>query len=172
MLKKILFICVAVFFIAIYFDKLHPRLFQEKIKEIDKIVVKKEQRMLSLFNNGNHIKSYSISLGRNPKAHKTKEGDGKTPEGIYFIDWKHPNSSYHKAIRISYPNAMDKIQAIKAGKEPGGDIMVHGMPNCFGWLSPLLIRTDWTEGCIAVSNTAIEEIASSIKIGTKIVIEP
>lgn len=172
MLKNILIVCVVVLVIVIYLDKLHPKYFHEEIGDIDEIVVQKKQRILSLFNDGDHVKSYPISLGRSPVGHKTKEGDGKTPEGTYLIDWVHPNSSYHKAIHVSYPNTTDKLNAIEAGEEPGGDIMVHGLPNWLGWLSPLFIESDWTEGCIAVSNKAIEEIASSIKIGTKIVIEP
>lgn len=157
---------------AIYFDRLHPKLVHQDIGYVDKIVVEKQQRILSLFSGGKHVKTYPISLGREPMGHKTQEGDGKTPEGNYFIDWVHPNSSYYKAIRVSYPNATDKQNAMEKGVAPGGDIMIHGMPNGFGWLYPLLSKRDWTEGCIAVSNTAMDEIESSVKIGTEIVINP
>ena len=127
---------------------------------------------MSVYSDGKHLKTYSISLGASPLGHKTQEGDGKTPEGKYFIDWIHPNSAYYKAIRLSYPNADDKAQAISRGVSAGGDIMIHGMPNGFGWMYPLLSKKDWTEGCIAVSNKAMEEIVSSITVGAKITIKP
>ena len=172
MLKNTLIICVTIVAFAIYFDRLHPKIIHQDIGDIDKIVVEKQQRILSLFRGGKHIKSYPISLGREPIGHKTQEGDGKTPEGTYFIDWVHPNSSYYKAIRVSYPNATDKQNAAAMGVDPGGDIMIHGMPNGFSWLYPSFSKTDWTEGCIAVSNRAMDEIESSVKIGTKIIIKP
>lgn len=122
MLKNILIVCVVVLGIVIYPDKLQPKYFHEEIGDIDEIVVQKKQRILSLFNDGDHVKSYPISLGRSPVGHKTKEGDGKNPEGTYLIDWVHPNSSYHKAIHVSYPNTTDKLNAIETGEEPGGGI--------------------------------------------------
>ena len=172
MQKNILITVALVVASAIYLDRFHPKLVHQDNGYVDKIVVEKQQRILSLFSDGKHVKSYPISLGREPIGHKTQEGDDKTPEGNYFIDWIHPNSSYYKAIRVSYPNAMDKQNAAAMGVDPGGDIMIHGMPNGFGWLYPLLSKTDWTEGCIAVSNTAMDEIESSVKIGTKIIIKP
>ena len=127
---------------------------------------------MSVYSDGKHLKTYSISLGTSPIGQKTQEGDGKTPEGEYFIDWVHPNSSYYKAIRVSYPNTNDKLKAFERGVSAGGDIMIHGMPNGFGWMFPLLSKLDWTEGCIAVSNTAMEEIALAITVGAKIIIKP
>lgn len=165
MRKHIFTISLLVVGCAIYFDRLHPKLVHQDIGYVDKIVVEKQQRILSLFSGGKHVKTYPISLGREPMGHKTQEGDGKTPEGNYFIDWVRPSSSYYKAIRVSYPNATDKQNAMDRGVAPGGDIMIHGMPNGFGWLYPLLSKRDWTEGCIGVSNTAMDEIESSVKIG-------
>jgi murein L,D-transpeptidase YafK len=172
MLKNVLVICLVGLAILFYVDKLHPKFFHENLGVIDEIIVQKEKRLLSLYKNGENIKSYPISLGGNPTGHKIKEGDGRTPEGVYWIDWVHPNSSYHKAIRISYPNLADEINAKNQGSEPGGDIMIHGLPNGLGLFYPFFIKNDWTEGCIAVSNRAIEEIESSVKIGTKVVIKP
>ncbi|MCU7904426.1 MAG: L,D-transpeptidase family protein [Candidatus Thiodiazotropha sp. (ex Epidulcina cf. delphinae)] len=172
MLKRCLIISISIILIMVYSDTIHPKLFHEIIENANQIVVYKGQRRLSLFKDGRHVKSYPISLGINPVGHKKQEGDGKTPEGIYLIDWKHPNSSYHKALRISYPNYADRRDADKRGVSPGGDIMIHGLPNGLGWLYPLFIKSDWTEGCIAVSNTAMEEIVSSVKTGTQIVIKP
>ncbi len=149
-----------------------PKYFADDIGEVDKIVVHKQARKLLLFHKGKLIKSYPISLGTNAIGHKTKEGDSKTPEGEYEIDWKHPNSSYYLALRISYPNAKDRLNAKEKGVSPGGDIMIHGMPNGLGFLYPLLKNYDWTEGCIAVSNAAMEELVSAINIKTPIIIKP
>ncbi len=171
MLKNILIICVVGITLLVYVEKLHPKLFHEELGVVDRIVVQKKQRLLSLYSGGKYIKSYPISLGKNPIGHKLREGDGKIPEGVYSIDWVHPNSSFHKAVRISYPNSIDKANAKSRGDNPGGDIMIHGLPDGFGLLYPLFIKHDWTEGCIAVSNIAIEEIEASVKVGTKVVIE-
>lgn len=163
---------LAIVAIAFYFDKIHPSLVHQDIGSIDKIIVHKQQRTMAVYEQGKLIKSYPISLGADPIGHKSQEGDGKTPEGNYAIDWVHPDSSYHKAVRISYPNAADRQNAKQAGVTPGGDIMIHGMPNGFGWLYPILAKIDWTQGCIAVSNTAMEEIELAVKVGTAITIEP
>jgi murein L,D-transpeptidase YafK len=172
-MPKILLIIYAILFIfAIYIDRLHPVLTYQKLEAITHIEVEKQKRQMSVYSDGKRLKTYSISLSGSPIGHKTQEGDSKTPEGEYFIDWIHPNSAYYKAIRISYPNADDKAQALGRGVLPGGDIMIHGMPNGYGWMYPLLSKKDWTAGCIAVSNTAIQEIALAITVGAKITIRP
>ena len=172
-MPKILLIISAILFIfAIYIDRLHPALAYQKLEAITHIEVEKQKRQMSVYSDGKRLKTYSISLGGSPIGHKTQEGDSKTPEGEYFIDWVHPNSSYYKAMRISYPNANDKAQASGRGVSPGSDIMIHGMPNGFGWMYPWLSKIDWTAGCIAVSNTAIQEIALAITVGAKITIRP
>jgi murein L,D-transpeptidase YafK len=172
-MPKILLIIYAILFIfAIYIDRLHPVLTYQKLEAITHIEVEKQKRQMSVYSDGKRLKTYSISLGGSPIGHKTQEGDSKTPEGEYFIDWIHPNSAYYKAIRLSYPNADDKAQALGRGVLPGGDIMIHGMPNGYGWMYPLLSKKDWTAGCIAVSNTAIQEIALAITVGAKITIRP
>ena len=172
MIKNTLITCTILFIFAIYADRFHPVITYQKLEPITHIEVKKQKREMSVYSDSKHVKTYSISLGASPIGHKTQEGDGKTPEGEYFIDWVHPNSSYYKAIRVSYPNTNDKLKAFERGVSAGGDIMIHGMPNGFGWMSPLLSKLDWTEGCIAVSNTAMEEIALAITVGAKIIIKP
>jgi murein L,D-transpeptidase YafK len=172
MIRITLITCTILFIFAICADRFHPVITYQKLEPITHIEVNKQKRQMSVYNDAKHLKTFPISLGSSPIGHKTQEGDGKTPEGEYFIDWVHPNSSYYKAIRVSYPNADDKAQAIERGVSAGGDIMIHGMPNGFGWMYPLLSKFDWTEGCIAVSNTAMEEIALSITVGAKITIRP
>ena len=134
--------------------------------------MKKSERKLLLYYDDKLVRTYSISLGKNPFGDKLKEGDNKTPEGNYTLDWIHPNSSYYKAIHISYPSSEDILKASQNRVNPGGDIMIHGMPNGFGWLYPIFSLFNWTRGCIALSNTEMEEITSSIKVGTKIIIKP
>ena len=139
---------------------------------VDKVVVIKSKRKLYLFYKGKKVKQYSISLGGSPKGPKRFEGDQKTPEGTYFINGKNPNSNYYKNLGISYPNEKDKIFAQKYGKSPGGAIKIHGLPNNKPWLGMLHLLKDWTYGCIAVTNKQMDEIYSSVKIGTKITIQP
>lgn len=172
MLKNTLYMAGAIFAVAIYFDRFHPVLAYQKLEPITHIVIEKQKRMMSVYSGGKQLKTYSISLGGSPLGHKAQEGDGKTPEGLYFIDWIHPNSAYYRAIRVSYPNADDQARAKEEGVSPGGDIMIHGMPNGFGWAYPLLAKYDWTQGCIAVSNRAMEEIALSVTVGAKVIIRP
>lgn len=143
----------------------------KKVK-VDQIIVLKSKRKLQLFNNGEKVKQYSISLGGNPVGHKQFEGDQKTPEGKYFINGKNPNSEYYKNLGISYPNEKDKVFAKKHGKSPGGAIKIHGLPNDKPWLGKLHLLKDWTYGCIAVTNKQMDEIYRNVGVGTKIVIMP
>ncbi len=141
--------------------------------KIDKVVVYKSKRKMELLFKGETIKSYDISLGDNPVGHKQMEGDERTPEGDYIIDYRNPNSHYHLSMHISYPNEKDKANAKKKGVSPGGLIMIHGLPNKFSWASVLLDGRDWTDGCIAVNdNEQIEEIWDLVPNGTAISILP
>lgn len=136
------------------------------------VVVKKSQRKLYLMIDDKILKSYDISLGRVPLGRKVREGDLRTPEGSYTLDWKHPNSRFYRAFHISYPNEADSAQAHKRGFSPGGDIMLHGLPNTIG---PLVYRVkgrDWTQGCIAVSNEVMDEIWETVAVNTRIDILP
>jgi murein L,D-transpeptidase YafK len=134
--------------------------------KVDLIVVWKTQRRMTLFHKKKPLKSYFIRLGFNPKGHKRKEGDGKTPEGSYWITHKNPNSAFHKSLGISYPNKQDKIYAEKNGFSPGKDIFIHGGPRNF--LKHFFF--DWTEGCIAVTDSEIEEIYNLVNENTPIFI--
>lgn len=138
----------------------------------DLVVVKKQQRQLLLLNNGQVIRSYDISLGFNPVGHKRYEGDGRTPEGRYYLTWRNPQSRFYKSIHISYPNQFDIERAHRLGRTPGGFIMIHGIPNRFARAPELFEGIDWTEGCIAVSNSDIEEIWHLVADHTPIEIYP
>lgn len=136
----------------------------------DSLVVFKSGRKMLLYNDNILLKSYNISLGDNPVGHKEKEGDEKTPEGLYMINGRNPNSKYHLSLRISYPNELDKMNALANGYSPGGDIMIHGLPNTTGFLEGYFINRDWTNGCIAVNDKEIEELWNAVKDGTPILI--
>ena len=136
--------------------------------EVTRIVVQKGARKMTLWHHTELLKTYDIDLGFAPAGHKQFEGDGKTPEGRYFIDRRNPNSSFHLSLGISYPNEADIAAARAAGKSPGGDIFIHGQPNLLkGNRGP-----DWTLGCISVTNREIERIYAMVKNGTVIDIYP
>jgi len=140
---------------------------------IDYVLVKKAERKIFLMRGGAPVKEYQISLGLRPVGHKVFEGDMRTPEGLYVLDWRNANSKFYKSIHISYPSPSDAARARSLGKPAGGMIMIHGLPNKKKDLDEqLLMSSDWTEGCIAVSNQAMDEIWESVADGTPIVILP
>jgi murein L,D-transpeptidase YafK len=134
--------------------------------EITSIVVNKGARRMYLMHDTDVMRSYDIRMGFAPEGHKQFEGDGKTPEGTYVINRRNPNSAYHLSLGISYPNTRDRQHAASQGRAPGGDIFIHGTP------SVVDRTTDWTAGCIAVSNAEIEEIYAMVPNGTPIFIYP
>lgn len=139
--------------------------------QADKILILKSKRHLMLISNGQALKAYRISLGKNPVGPKTRRGDNKTPEGTYIIDRRKENSQFFRALHVSYPNSNDLARARQIGADPGGDIMIHGLPN--GRTSSWNKRfTDWTAGCIAVTNQEIREIWHSVADGTVVEIRP
>lgn len=138
----------------------------------DEVIVNKGKRELLLLNHGKVIKAYRVALGRNPVGLKHREGDGRTPEGRYVIDGRYEASQFHRALHISYPSAADRVYAKKLGMNPGGAIMIHGLPNGQGAIGRLHVLTDWTEGCIAVTNEEIGEIWRLVPNGTTVVINP
>jgi len=140
--------------------------------DIDYVLVNKSEMKMYLLSQGIKVKEYSIALGANPKGHKQQEGDERTPEGKYILDYKKSDSAYHKAIHISYPNEEDKARAKKKGVNPGGLIMIHGQKNGYGHLAWLTQRYNWTNGCIAVTDSEIDEIWDLVKTGTAIEIQP
>jgi len=138
----------------------------------DRILVDKNDRRLTLLSKGKVLKTYQIALGGNPNGPKERQGDNKTPEGIYVIDSRNKNSRYHRSLHISYPNEKDKKRAKERGVSPGGDIMIHGIKNGFSWVGDLHTGVDWTKGCIAVTDEEIEEIDKVAPNGTIVEIRP
>jgi murein L,D-transpeptidase YafK len=138
----------------------------------DKIVVLKSARSMTLLSGGKTLKTYKVALGSDPVGPKRVEGDHKTPEGDYIIDGKNPHSLFHLSLHISYPSAADQQRARSMGTRPGGAIMIHGRARPFAYLGPLHRQTDWTDGCIAVTNAEIEEIWKLVPVGTRVEIRP
>jgi len=138
----------------------------------DLVVVRKSARVLELYAGGSLLKSYAVSLGDDPIGPKRAEVDGRTPEGAYVLDYRKSDSSFHRALHISYPSAGDAAHAHASGANPGGLIMVHGLPNGLGFVGRLQRFVDWTDGCVAVTNPEIEEIWAAVVDGTQIRIEP
>jgi murein L,D-transpeptidase YafK len=145
---------------------------QDPIAKADRVVIDKSARVLRLLRDGRILRSYRVALGREPLGPKTREGDGRTPEGSYLIDWRNLKSKFHRSLHISYPRPEDTAQAEAIGVSPGGMIMIHGLPNGFSAAAVGHPADDWTDGCIAVSNAEIEEIWRSVDDGTPVLIEP
>lgn len=146
--------------------------FAIKKRSVDKILIEKYERRLMLLSNNEVLKAYRIALGGNPGGPKIRQGDNKTPEGIYFIDSKNRNSNYHLSLHISYPNERDKKRAKILGAPPGGNIMIHGLKKDFSWVGDFQADIDWTKGCIAVTDEEIEEIYKLAPVGTVVEIRP
>ena len=139
---------------------------------VNKILIEKKARRLMLISKGEVLKTYKISLGGNPTGPKEMQGDNKTPEGTYFIDSRNNDSHYHRSLHISYPNERDKMRARELGVAPGGNIMIHGIKKGFSWVAGAQSEVDWTNGCIAVTDEEIEEIAKLAPNGTIVEIRP
>ncbi|HET8887460.1 MAG TPA: L,D-transpeptidase family protein [Candidatus Angelobacter sp.] len=141
-------------------------------QEADKIVIVKSARTMTLLREGKTLKTYKVALGGVPVGPKRIEGDHKTPEGDYIIDAKNARSQFHLSLHISYPSPADTERARRLGSPPGGAIMIHGLASSFAYLGPLHRQTDWTDGCIAVTNAEIEEIWRLVRVGTRVAIRP
>jgi murein L,D-transpeptidase YafK len=124
----------------------------------DKVVVEKGKRKLHLLKGGEAFRTFDIALGVEPNGHKQQEGDNRTPEGRYWLDMRNDRSDYFLSIRISYPNERDRLEAARQGVPPGGQIMIHGQPNTPTYSAAYYRQTDWTNGCIAVSNSDMIDI--------------
>jgi murein L,D-transpeptidase YafK len=135
-------------------------------------VVIKSQRVMMLMRQGRLLKTYRVSLGRGGLEPKMREGDHRTPEGNYTLDYRNPQSRFHLALHVSYPNAVDIAKARRLGAAPGGNIMVHGIANGLGWIGRLHRLVDWTDGCIAVTNEEMDEIWLAVADGTPIELRP
>jgi len=134
--------------------------------QVTQINVYKSSRTLQLLHHNRVLETFEFELGFAPAGHKTFEGDGRTPEGYYFIDRRNPNSEFHLSLGISYPDAEDLARALEMELDPGGDIFIHGTPQMFRG------KDDWTAGCIAVSNRDMEKIYAMVQTGTRIAIYP
>jgi murein L,D-transpeptidase YafK len=138
----------------------------------DRIIVHKKARTMELMHAGRAIKTYKIALGGDPIGPKTRQGDHRTPEGVYVIDARNAHSQFRRSLHISYPNAADREHARKLGVSPGGDIYIHGLPNGYGFVGAAHRARDWTDGCIAVTDQEIEEIWNLVDNGTPVEIRP
>ena len=170
-LNKIIPVCIAVIILIAGNCFLAGNISAALIKA-DKILVVKSKREMTLLRKGKVLKTYKIALGKQPVGKKICYGDKRTPEGKYILDFRKPDSKYHLALHLSYPNSSDIQTAQKMGLSPGGDIMIHGLPDGYDDVDEFHRITDWTDGCIAVTNREIEEIWSLVPVGTQIVIMP
>jgi murein L,D-transpeptidase YafK len=144
-----------------------PSQLQTAPPKADWILILKKDHVMELLAGGKVIRTYKVALGQGGLAPKEREGDGRTPEGHYVIDAKYFNH-YHKALRLSYPNAEDRKRAAKLGVSPGGFILIHGLPNGQGWIGAAHRLYDWTLGCIAVTDEEIDEIWNLVPVGTPV----
>jgi murein L,D-transpeptidase YafK len=140
--------------------------------QIDLVVIYKRERLLQLKRNGHVVRSFEIALGNEPEGHKRVEGDGRTPEGVYTLDWRNAESQFYRSIHVSYPGEHDRDAAERWGASPGGLIMIHGLPNGRQASEVGHPGNDWTNGCIAVTNSEMDEIWSLVDDGTTIIIFP
>lgn len=141
---------------------------------VDGVEIIKHKRELKLILKDKVVKTYRIALGKKPKGRKQELGDGRTPEGTYFISRKIMDSEYHRSLQISYPSPQDKAQAIRNGKDPGDTIAIHGLPK-YGRYIPNLVAqfqywVDWTSGGIGVTDKDIDEIFDLVDVGTPVII--
>ena len=171
-LRKTIFLAISFLFLGLLVYYFYPENKLQTEIQIDKLVVYKSKRQLLAFANGQLMKTYTISLGRQPIGHKEVQGDNKTPEGMYYIYSKNPYSVAHKNLGISYPNKEDIKKAKQLGKPTGGDIKIHGLPNKLGFIHKFHRWVDLTYGCIMVTNQEMDELYKAVKIGTPIVINP
>jgi murein L,D-transpeptidase YafK len=172
MLKKTA-LCLFIAFLVFGSDCIvSPGKIAASLIKADKVVLIKSRRILMLMRLGEIFRTYRVALGQKPKGQKMKAGDKKTPEGTYILDSRNPDSKFHLAIHISYPNKSDAQNARKLGVSPGGGVMIHGLPDDLRRIGKLHRLSDWTNGCIAVTNPEIEEIWRLVPDGTPIEIKP
>lgn len=138
----------------------------------DYVLVNKSESKLYLMQNDRILRSYNVAFGKNPVGHKVKEGDHRTPEGVYTLNYKNTKSKFYKSINIDYPNEQDIARARARGVDPGDDIVIHGYPNELGNYSGPVYPKNWTQGCIGVKNHEMDEIWSLVEVDTPIEIRP
>lgn len=169
---KFLLLLFSIFIIAFISYYVYPEKTLANDFNTTKIVVEKSKHKMYLYESNKLGKTYSISMGANPTGHKHEQGDEKTPEGKYIIDYKNDKSMAYLSMHISYPNSNDKIYATSHDMKPGGDIMIHGLPNSIKYVGKFHRWYDWTNGCIGITNKEMDELWRSVKVGTEIEIKP
>jgi len=169
--RKMILIALSLLFLGLTVYNVYPEDTLPEGTKIDKLVICKSKRELYAYSNGQLIKIYQISLSSEPVGAKEFEGDKKTPEGLYTINDKNANSSFHKNLGISYPNPSDIEHAKRLGKPTGGDIKIHGLRNMAGFVGKFHRLHDWTLGCIALTNSEIDELYNATEIRTPIEIK-
>jgi murein L,D-transpeptidase YafK len=142
------------------------------VEKADHVVVIKSKKTLTLYHGDRKLATYPVVFGGRPVGHKRREGDKRTPEGHYILDFKKPDSDFYKAIHISYPNAEDIANARRRGVAPGGAIMIHGQRNYLGKAWFITRKFNWTDGCVALSNPDMEAVWQAVEEGTPIEIKP
>jgi murein L,D-transpeptidase YafK len=139
---------------------------------VDRIVIEKSKRTMTLLRQQQEVAVYRVALGRDPIGPKVMQGDNRTPEGLYFVDYKIRKSVYHRALHLTYPNLDDLTRADSLGVSPGSDIMIHGLGKKQLWMGDVQYLFDWTNGCIALTNNEIEEIWDIVPLWTPVEIRP
>jgi murein L,D-transpeptidase YafK len=142
------------------------------VEKADKVLVEKTKHKLTLFKNGKVIASYHVVFGGNPVGHKQQEGDERTPEGTYMLDSKNAKSAYYKSIHISYPNTKDIANAKRKRVSAGSAVMIHGQKNGYAAFEKQTQKFNWTLGCIALTNTDMDDLWSKVNVPTSIEIKP
>ncbi|MFA5353113.1 MAG: L,D-transpeptidase family protein [Thermodesulfovibrionales bacterium] len=163
--------CIAAPLLAILFITALP-IAAQAIEKAERVVVIKNKKLLMLLKDGEVLKAYKISLGKAPQGPKTREGDKRTPEGTYTLDYRKARSEYYRAFHISYPNEKDLENARRLGVSPGGGIELHGLPRNLEDVGGLHRSLNWTDGCIAVTNREMDELWTLVADGTPIEIRP
>ena len=138
----------------------------------DYVLVEKSKNQMHLLQDDQILKTYNIALGENPVGHKVREGDSRTPEGVYMLNYKNTKSKFYKSINIDYPNERDIARAQIRGIDPGDDIVIHGLPNELGNVTGPIKPKNWTDGCIGVRNHEMDEIWQLVEVDTPIEIRP
>ena len=141
-------------------------------EKADMVRVVKSEKRLYLLKENKVFASYAVKFGANPKGHKQQQGDERTPEGRYFLTYKNADSAFYRSIHISYPNALDQENARSLGVDPGGDIMIHGQANGWQWAGFFTQLVNWTDGCVALTNSNMDQVWNAIDSGTPIEILP
>lgn len=139
---------------------------------VELVLIEKRAHAMTLFAGGGAVARYRVALGQGGLAPKEREGDARVPEGEYRITGRNARSAYHRSLRIGYPRSDQVAAARRAGIDPGGDVMIHGLPNGRGWVGALHRRRDWTLGCVAVTDAEMDEVWRRVPVGARVRIVP